>query len=70
MSYDFKINRIMNPDNFADCTTDPCQNGGTCTDVDMWFDRAGYSCTCMPGFIGGHCQWGNYKMSRQNAYTS
>ena len=33
-----------------DCTPNPCQNGGTCTDgVDS------YNCTCAAGFKGTNC---------------
>ena len=36
-----------------DCFSDPCQNGGTCTDLHMLND---FNCTCAPGFEGKSCQ--------------
>ncbi|CAH1777875.1 unnamed protein product, partial [Owenia fusiformis] len=33
------------------CTSEPCQNGGTCNLVDNT-----YTCTCLPDFTGTHCE--------------
>jgi hypothetical protein len=30
-----------------DCLSEPCQHGGTCTDL-----YNGFECTCRPGFVG------------------
>ena len=37
-----------------ECGSNPCENGGTCTDL-----QDGYSCACEPGFTGTVCQTGN-----------
>ncbi|VDL80711.1 unnamed protein product, partial [Nippostrongylus brasiliensis] len=37
--------------NIDDCASQPCQNGGTCTD-----EVAGFSCACPAGYRGVHCQ--------------
>lgn len=34
-----------------ECSSDPCQNGGTCTDL-----QNAYRCTCMLGFEGDNCE--------------
>jgi len=42
-----------------ECSSSPCQNGGTCQD-----GCSTYSCTCRQGFIGPNCQYlaGNLKV--------
>lgn len=39
-----------------ECLSQPCQNGGTCSD-----DINGYICTCLNGFAGANCDFGNWK---------
>ena len=36
-----------------ECENDPCQNGGTCVN-----SPGGYSCNCVDGYTGDHCQEG------------
>lgn len=36
-----------------ECATDPCQNGGSCTDL-----VASYSCVCVAGYEGNNCETG------------
>ena len=36
-----------------ECASAPCQNGGTCTDVEN-----GYTCGCAAGYIGDNCETG------------
>ena len=36
-----------------ECSSDPCQNGGTCTD-----DINSYSCACVAGYTGEDCAIG------------
>ena len=35
------------------CLSDPCQNAGTCQEVE-----GGYECTCHVDYIGKHCEHG------------
>ena len=36
-----------------ECATASCLNGGTCTD-----GVNEYTCTCLPGYTGSHCETG------------
>ena len=36
-----------------ECSSAPCQNGGSCTD-----EEDGYFCTCADGWTGAECQFG------------
>ncbi|XP_074656942.1 protein jagged-2-like [Tubulanus polymorphus] len=36
---------------FHACSSDPCQNGGTCVELNGY-----YVCTCKPGWIGANCE--------------
>ena len=37
-----------------ECESNPCENGGTCTDMED-----GYMCACESGFTGSDCETGN-----------
>ena len=39
-----------------ECSSVPCQNGGTCVD-----QVNGYKCTCSPGYTGSNCQTSMFK---------
>ena len=36
-----------------ECESSPCENGGSCTDME-----GGYSCACESGFTGSQCETG------------
>ena len=38
------------PTDIDECSSNPCLNGGTCTELSN-----GFSCTCFPGFNGTVC---------------
>jgi hypothetical protein len=38
-----------------ECASNPCQNGGTCTDL-----INNYSCACVPGYTDKNCQTSKY----------
>ena len=42
------------PTDINECDSSPCQNGGTCED-----QVNGYTCHCLSGYNGDHCQAGN-----------
>ncbi|CAL4184112.1 unnamed protein product, partial [Meganyctiphanes norvegica] len=35
-----------------ECSVGPCLHGGTCVNKDP-----GFTCQCLPGYTGDHCQW-------------
>ena len=39
-----------------ECSPNPCQNGGSCTDM-----VNGYSCTCAAGYTGNDCETGEQR---------
>ena len=47
----------LRPSNYLsdinECVSSPCQNDATCED-----SFNGYRCSCMPGYIGDHCETG------------
>ena len=45
--------RVANIADMDGCTSNPCQNGGSCED-----ELSGYTCHCPAGFEGGNCQTG------------
>ena len=38
-----------------ECGSNPCQNEATCVD-----EISGYTCQCLPGWTGVHCEIGKY----------
>ena len=48
--YIYNIIFILDIDN---CSPNPCENGGSCTD-----EVAGYSCSCAAGYTGTNCETG------------
>ena len=38
-----------------ECPSDPCQNGGTCTD-----QVNAYTCNCVTGYVGTDCETSKY----------
>ena len=53
---DVKVNLILKLLTFVDvdeCSSNPCQNGGSCTDA-----VNSYSCSCVAGYTGTTCETG------------
>lgn len=44
-----------------ECSSNPCQNGGACKDL-----VNGYSCECLPGYVGTECEIGMLKGAERN----
>ena len=40
----------------SSCSTNPCQNGGTCIETTTKRMAGGYTCSCLTGFIGSECE--------------
>ena len=49
-TYDYISNLI----DIDECDSNPCRNGATCAD-----DVNQYSCICVDGYSGTHCETGN-----------
>ena len=47
-----------------ECSSNPCVNGGTCTDQ---LNR--YTCTCESGFTGNNCETGIYANSSLSRFS-
>ena len=47
------------------CSSDPCENGGSCVNV-----GASYKCHCTQEFYGKNCQIGNVKLLSSQAQIS
>jgi hypothetical protein len=45
---------IFNFSDIDECSSSPCKNTGTCVDK-----INGYTCTCLAGYFGTHCETGN-----------
>ena len=41
---------FLNIVDIDECLSNPCENGGTCTD-----HANGYDCSCIPGYTGRDC---------------
>ncbi len=48
-----------------ECRSNPCQNGGTCTD-----QIGGYHCTCSAGSTGTECQMGEFCVVDSNVHSA
>ena len=48
----------------AECDSNPCQNGATCVDGQLE-----YSCACVDGFTGMHCETGLIQTHGLMVYT-
>ena len=48
-----------------DCQSNPCLNGGSCTD-----GINNYTCSCLPGYTARNCETGNIILSSLNKNIS
>ena len=56
--YNVRVKRLIDTmcyvvSDIDDCASNPCQNGGACTD-----GVASYSCSCADGYGGADCETG------------
>jgi Notch-like protein len=47
------LNDLHQYTDIDECSSNPCENGGTCNDL-----VNGYDCTCVPGYNGINCDNG------------
>ena len=52
------VSKLVVHSSINDCSSDSCQNGGTCTDM-----VDGFSCTCVSGYTGTICQTGKRQLT-------
>ena len=57
--YNYWVMLCSPSDVINECASNPCLNGGTCTD-----DILGYMCTCPAHMSGPNCKTGKYKTDR------
>jgi hypothetical protein len=53
-----ELNLLYNLLVINDCSSNPCQNGGSCCEV-----KGGHSCTCLPNYTGKSCDQGKWTSS-------
>ena len=57
------LHRYYFSSDINECSSVPCQNGGTCVD-----QVNSYKCTCSPGYTGSNCQTSKLECSGHSCY--